>query len=118
MLNQVREFNRDEGEHLKMRLIWKRDLGRITDTSRHISDNKLQSHARSIIPQHETMWLALICFMQDQWFPNFFLSRRISEKTEIIRRTSNIWIKNFFEYVIFPYPNEKSRQYCLSSQEI
>jgi len=26
----------------------------------------------------------------DQWFPNFFLSRRILEKTEIIWRTSNI----------------------------
>ena len=52
------------------------------------------------------------------WFPNFFLSRRILEKTEIIWRTSNIWIKNLFKFVIFSYPNVKSRQYWLSSQEI
>jgi len=54
----------------------------------------------------------------NQWFPNFFLSRRILDKTEIIWRTSNIRIQNLFEFVIFSYPNVKSRQYCLSSQQI
>jgi len=51
----------------------------------------------------------------NQWFPNCFLSRRILEKTEIIWRTSNIWIKILFEFVIFSYPKVKSRQYCSSS---
>ena len=32
----------------------------------------------------------VLCEELKQWFPNFFLSRRILEKTEIIWRTSNI----------------------------
>ena len=60
----------------------------------------------------------IFTFLLRQRFLNFYLSRCILEKTEIIWHTLNIWIKSLFEFVIFSYPNVKSRQYGLSSQEI